>query len=208
LDHYSLWYSCFWLLRRKLGTENGPYNKAQSPPGEVAAQANILMLRSKHLVPLSHQHQRALALCVRIDRASPIPDADLDSWQLEVAQQFRNEIAIHFAAEEQVVFPAAREFKELVELVSDLINQHGELRALFARADARTMSSADLSGFARKLSNHIRTEERRLFEMLQHLLPAERLSTLGTELDMALQGASNTCALPDQATRLRAAKKD
>ena len=31
------------------------------------------MLRDKSLIPLSHQHQRALALCVRIDRAQPIP---------------------------------------------------------------------------------------------------------------------------------------
>ena len=43
------------------------------------------MLRDKNLIPLSHQHQRALALCVRIDRAQPIPDADLLTWQAEIA---------------------------------------------------------------------------------------------------------------------------
>jgi hypothetical protein len=42
------------------------------------------MLRDKSLIPLSHQHQRALALCVRIDRAQPIPDADLEAWQAEI----------------------------------------------------------------------------------------------------------------------------
>jgi hemerythrin-like domain-containing protein len=166
------------------------------------------MLRSKHLVPLSHQHQHALALCVRVDRASPIPDANLDSWLSEVAQLFQGEIAIHFAAEEEVVFPAAREFEELAELVSDLINEHGELRVLFARAEAQTLSSVDLSGFARKLSNHIRIEERQLFEMLQRLLPPERLSVMGNDLDLALKGASNACALPNDATRLKPAKKN
>jgi hemerythrin-like domain-containing protein len=165
------------------------------------------MLRDKSLIPLSHQHQHALALCVRIDRAAPISDADLDAWQSEVAQQFRDEIAIHFAAEEQVVFPAAREFKELAELVSSLTDEHDQLRALFGRAEARVLSAQDLSAFARKLSNHIRTEERRLFEMLQQLLPAERLGVVGKELDLALQGASNVCALPNDTTRLRGAKK-
>ncbi len=66
------------------------------------------MLRDKNLIPLSHQHQRALALCVRIDRAQPIPDADLEAWQAEIEQQFAQEIRIHFSAEESVLFPAAR----------------------------------------------------------------------------------------------------
>ena len=68
------------------------------------------MLRNKSLIPLSHQHQRALALCVRIDRAQPIPDAALEDWQAEIAQDFEQEIAVHFAAEESVLFPAARNF--------------------------------------------------------------------------------------------------
>jgi len=39
------------------------------------------MLRDKNLIPLSHQHQHALALCVRIERASPISADDLEAWQ-------------------------------------------------------------------------------------------------------------------------------
>ncbi len=44
------------------------------------------MLRDKSLIPLSRQHQHVLALCVRIDRASPIGNADLAAWQAEIAQ--------------------------------------------------------------------------------------------------------------------------
>ena len=36
------------------------------------------MLRDKSLIPLSRQHQRALALRVRIDRAQAIPATDLE----------------------------------------------------------------------------------------------------------------------------------
>jgi hypothetical protein len=66
------------------------------------------MLRNKSLIPLSHQHQRALALCVRIDRAQPIPDADLQAWQAEIEQHFEPEIRVHFAAEESVLFRRMR----------------------------------------------------------------------------------------------------
>ena len=82
------------------------------------------MLRDKSLIPLSHQHQRALALCVRIDRASPIDESELAAWQAEIGQIFQNEIGIHFAAEEHVVFPAARAFAELTPLVDELCADH------------------------------------------------------------------------------------
>jgi len=56
------------------------------------------MLRDKSLIPLSHQHQHALALCVRIERALPIPQNDLGAWQEEIAQLVQSEISVHFAA--------------------------------------------------------------------------------------------------------------
>ena len=62
------------------------------------------MLRDKNLVPLSRQHQHALALCVRIDRASPIEESQLAQWQTEIALQFEAEIKIHFEAEERIAF--------------------------------------------------------------------------------------------------------
>jgi len=100
------------------------------------------MLRDRNLIPLSRQHQHALALCVRIDRASPIGDADLPAWQAEMAQHFENEIRIHFAAEEHVLFPAARKFPELGPLVDELLLDHFMLRERFAEAEARKMIAA------------------------------------------------------------------
>src|ERR1700689_3971242 len=99
------------------------------------------MLCDKNLIPLSHQHQRALALCVRIDRAQPIPAADLPAWQAEIEQHFEREIKVHFSAEEQVLFPAARELPELIPLVEDLIADHTALRESFSQAQAYRMST-------------------------------------------------------------------
>jgi len=47
--------------------------------------------------------------------------ADLQAWQLRSCFHFEQEIRIHFAAEESVIFPAARQFAELVPLVEELI---------------------------------------------------------------------------------------
>ncbi len=155
------------------------------------------MLRDKSLVPLSRQHQHALALCVRIERAMPIDDAKLADWQAEIAQQFEAEIKVHFAAEEQIVFPAVRAFGDLNSLVEDLLADHQWLRACFAKAEARQSSQEELLAFARRLSKHIRKEERQLFERLQELMPPAEMATLGQQLDRALEGASQVCSLPN-----------
>ncbi len=152
------------------------------------------MLRDKSLIPLSQQHQHALALCVRIERASPIAEAHLPAWREEIALHFEQEIRIHFAAEELVVFPAVGGFVELVPLVEELIAEHVRLREWFSRAE--TLSGADMVLFVRGLSEHIRKEERQLFERMQVLMSGEELSVLGARLEDALKDAAQACALP------------
>lgn len=162
------------------------------------------MLRDKNLIPLSHQHQHALALCVRIDRASPISETDLGAWRAEIAQLFQTEIGLHFAAEEQVLFPVARRFRELIPLVDDLVADHAVLRKSFAQA--HELSAGNVTASAQLLATHVRKEERQLFEALQTLMSAEELAELGQRLDAALKDAAQACLLPSEATRLRPAK--
>jgi hemerythrin-like domain-containing protein len=164
------------------------------------------MLRDKSLIPLSHQHQQALALCVRIDRAQPVSVADLPAWQSEIEQHFEQEIQIHFSAEEQALFPVAHQYPELVLLVDELIADHAALRESFSQAKARSMSTETLQAFAKQLSAHIRKEERKLFERLQQLMTPDELSALGLQLAEALKDAAQTCILTNEATRLRARK--
>jgi hemerythrin-like domain-containing protein len=162
------------------------------------------VLRDKNLIPLSHQHQHVLALCVRLDRALQANDVDLKAWQSEIQAIFEQEIGIHFAAEEKTVFPAAQRIPELQSLVDELQAEHGILRDFFARATARSLQHTDLAPFVEKLAHHIRKEERQLFEGMQKTLPARDLSILGAALNEALKDASDACFLPNPATRLRA----
>ncbi len=164
------------------------------------------MLRDRNLIPLSHQHRRALVLCVRIDRASPIAAGDLPAWQAEIAQHFQSEIRIHFAAEEGVLFPAARRFPALTPLVEELLLDHFMLRESFAKAEAHAMSAADVSAFAQNMSAHIRKEEGQLFQRLQELMNQEQLERLGKDLEEALKDAAQACALPVEKTRVRGSK--
>lgn len=161
------------------------------------------MLRDKNLIPLSHQHQRALALCVRLDRALEAGEVDLEAWQAEVQQIFEQEVATHFAAEEQELFPVAVRFPELRPLVAELLTGHAVLRDFFSRASARTLHRAGLQALVEKLASHIRKEERQLFEEMQKLVSPEEMAAVGTALQQALANTSKACLLPNEATRLR-----
>jgi hemerythrin-like domain-containing protein len=164
------------------------------------------MLRDKNLVPLSHQHQHVLALCVRLDRALQADEVQPEVWQQEIQQIFEQEIAMHFAAEEKKVFPIAAGFPDLKNLVNELVAEHEALRGMFAQAASRTLGNAGLRVFADALSKHIRKEERELFEGMQRLLSAEELAGLGRALEAALRDVSNACLVPTEATRLRPKK--
>lgn len=154
------------------------------------------MLRDKSLIPLSRQHQHALALCVRIERASPIDTAQLEEWQAEIAFHFESEIKIHFVAEEQIIFPASRRFSELNPLVDELLADHQWLRERFARCERRDLTGPEIGEFAQRLSEHIRKEERQLFQNFQELEGPQALERLGQRLDKALEAATQACALP------------
>jgi hemerythrin-like domain-containing protein len=160
------------------------------------------MLRDQNLIPLSRQHQHALALCVRIDRASPLGETDLPAWQTEIVQHFENEIKYHFAAEERVLFLAARKHQELIPLIDELLIDHEVLRQSFALAEARKMSAADLSALAQRMSAHIRKEERQLFERVQELMNREEIALVGHDLEEALKDAAAACILPNEKTQL------
>ncbi|HZP63650.1 MAG TPA: hemerythrin domain-containing protein [Terriglobales bacterium] len=161
------------------------------------------MLRDKNLIPLSHQHQHALALCVHLDRALQANDVNLEAWQAELQTIFNQEISVHFAAEEKEVFPHATRYSELAELVEELRSEHAMLREFFTRAESRSLDQHALQTLVEKLAHHIRKEERQLFEGMQRVMAAEQLSTMGKALDEALKAGSQSCVIPNDATRMR-----
>jgi iron-sulfur cluster repair protein YtfE (RIC family) len=154
------------------------------------------MLRDPSLVPLSHQHQHALALCVRIGKAfaEAGETPDVHPWELEIVRLFDDEISFHFLAEEKHLFPAADRHEQLAQLTDELRIEHTLLRRNVEKARNRQFTVTDLQVFTASLSEHIRKEERQLFESMQRLLPQQQLLKLGT----AIQEYFASSAMPGQ----------
>ena len=159
------------------------------------------MLRDRNLIPLSHQHQHALALCVRIGKAfAEVHDTpDVHHWEEEIVRIFDQEIAFHFAAEEKFIFPAADRWDELQQLVDELRIEHTLLRRNVERARARQFTVTDLQVFTATMSEHVRKEERQLFEAMQRLLTPEQMTQIGDQMDMYFRSsgiAGENCTIP------------
>ena len=137
------------------------------------------MLRDPSLIPLSHQHQHGLALCVMTDRslqADPSP-GNVAQLAKRCVDRYEVELANHFEVEEKVLFPASPS-----PLTQELIAEHRQLEAMIARLRGAP-TAENLREFTALLRRHIRREENELFEQMQRDVPRDRMDSLGEEIE-------------------------
>lgn len=141
------------------------------------------MRRDRSLVPLSHQHHNALALCVLTQRSlqedrSP---ENLHRLSRRIVDRFEIELTNHFALEEELLFPPLRE-TGVDRLVEQLVREHRQLEARVASI-RHGATPETVEEFSSLLRRHVRREENELFEEAQRRLPREVLDRLGAELE-------------------------
>ncbi|MBI4937833.1 MAG: hemerythrin domain-containing protein [Nitrosomonadales bacterium] len=128
------------------------------------------MKRSPALRKLSNEHHHGLVLAKRARKAAGTEDAQR-AWQ-EIRARFATELEPHFLAEESGLLPAL-ERAGATDLVQRTLAEHAALRRLIGENGAQSMT-----GFAELLEQHIRFEERELFEAAQQKLSPEEIGKL------------------------------
>jgi hemerythrin-like domain-containing protein len=138
------------------------------------------MRRDPGLIPLSHDHQHALALCVLTRRTlgeSAGPEV-VARAAAEIVRFFDGEILDHFQFEEAVLFPILERYGDMAGLVAELKAEHLRIIGL-VDALRDHGESAHVREFCSLLSEHVRKEETVLFERAQELMPPELLKEVG-----------------------------
>jgi hemerythrin-like domain-containing protein len=125
------------------------------------------MKRDEALVPLSREHNTALALARDARRvAANGTEAEVsDAWR-RLSRAWYTEMAAHFRAEEQYIFPILRENGDH-ELVDELIREHRAMQ--YALEDPARQNRARLDAIGHVLNEHVRREEREVFPSLEKL---------------------------------------
>ena len=151
------------------------------------------MKRHSALVALSRQHHDGLALGVSIDRdlRASADEETARRLRAQVADAWEMELRGHFAVEEDILFPVARQAIPDPGLVDRLVREHGEIRdAIGALQSAEGGELIQrLRALREMLIRHIRCEERELFESMQASLAEPDLATLGRRIDEELPQA-------------------
>lgn len=127
------------------------------------------MKRDHRLRALSSEHHHALVLARSVSRRA-------SAWSIEagaeLARAFADELAPHFAVEEDLLLPALRG-AGAGDLAEHIRETHMALRALALDAAGGDGEAAAM--FAAQLTAHIRFEERELFPACEQLLSDEVL---------------------------------
>ena len=125
------------------------------------------MKRHPALVPLSHDHHHALVHARRLQNEGTAAARDFLRF-------FASETTRHFREEEELVFPLL--YADEPESLRVVLLQHQQLRALVRRLRDGEDVTAELGVL---LEEHIRLEERDLFELIQRVVPEEQLAAIG-----------------------------
>ncbi|MEX0995580.1 MAG: hemerythrin domain-containing protein [Flavobacteriaceae bacterium] len=127
--------------------------------------------RHKALQPWSRDHHQGLLLSWKIKKGfalnvDPNRIKDYCNWF------WKTHLLVHFETEENYIFPILGEENHLVEQALD---EHEQLRSMFEQKEADTDT---LSQIETLLNDHIRFEERALFNAIQEVASKEELKLL------------------------------
>jgi hypothetical protein len=133
------------------------------------------LVRREQLQALSQDHHNALVIALRCRRvADGRMEVDGEEFRATVLEFFQLQIAPHFDVEERFVLPALRALGER-EMAERIAGEHDRLRAMI---DGRMVTDSDLRAFGQLLDDHIRYEERVVFEETQHRISDDVLAEI------------------------------
>ncbi|HRH66344.1 MAG TPA: hemerythrin domain-containing protein [Bacteroidia bacterium] len=147
---------------------------------------NAPIKRHPALIPLSHDHQTGLLLAMILKKDTPqyrgMPGTTEGKLKL-LQQRFQDELKPHFDKEENILFPMITGRNEEIDvLIDELIGEHNTLSLLIGEAKPGPTLYDDIDRIGNLLDNHIRKEERRLFQLVQVNFSEEELVEIGSSL--------------------------
>ena len=141
------------------------------------------MKRHPALVPLSEDHHHELVQARRLLRAADAPAEERLAAGAAYAEAFFTDTVDHFRREEDGVFPLyAAHIGPDDPLLSLILREHMELHGLAhelrVEVSAGAVSVEILRALGTLLHDHVRLEERELFEAVQRVVPSAELDAL------------------------------
>jgi len=140
------------------------------------------MNRHPALVPFSHDHHHELAHAQRLRKAAAGDAAMRLAAGDAYVEAFFSETVAHFRREEEELFPLyarhAGKTALLERILLEHMQLHGLVRTLRAEVAGGDVAPETLRSLGALLHDHVRLEERALFEDIQRAVPSAELETI------------------------------
>ena len=140
------------------------------------------MKRHEALIPLSHDHHHGLMMAQLIKKGAPVYKDLPKSIEDKVNYTknfYKTDLAKHFESEEKVLFPVVMgKDYELDKLIEEVVGEHKLIQKLVESLSVKINPEDKLDRIGILLENHIRKEERVLFEKIQAVMTEEELDNL------------------------------
>ena len=143
------------------------------------------MKRHPALVQLSEDHHHELVQARRLLRAADASSDERLDAGAAYAEAFFTDTVDHFRREEDGVFAlyaahAGADDPLLARVLREHMELHGLAHALRAEVSAGAVAADTLEALGTLLHDHVRLEERELFEAVQRIVPAAELDALAS----------------------------
>ena len=145
----------------------------------------MAILRHSTLQPLSRQHHQGLIVSLLLEKGLK-KNASLKEMRDFILQFWEDELRQHFEKEDLLFLPLADTYPQLIEHLTQLKNEHQEIRMLIQKLnnEIRSEQLETITSFSNNLEKHIRFEERQLFNIIQETLPENELNNFESELNL------------------------
>lgn len=145
------------------------------------------MKRHPALIPLSQDHHKALLLAQLLKRDAPeyhgLPKELIGKMNF-AKEIYQTELEHHFRDEEQIVFPYLKgKDTGLDNLISEILNEHAILKEKILSLVDNPNLVDQLDDIGNILGEHVRKEERILFEKAQTILSEDELKLIESKFD-------------------------
>lgn len=150
------------------------------------------MKRHPALIPLSQDHHKALLFAQLLKKNAPeyhgLP-IDLIGKMNFAKEIFHTELEHHFKDEEEFVFPYLKgKDVELDNLIAEILSEHIILKEKILSLQENPNLIDHLDEIGNILGEHVRKEERILFEKAQEILNDEELKSIENKFDDSRPG--------------------
>lgn len=155
------------------------------------------MKRHESIAVLSRDHQKGLMLAQLLKKDAPaykgLP-TDLIGKMNYAKETFENDLIQHFVDEEKILFPSVKGRSSTSDkLINELCEEHKYFTEKIPSLNSSNGLADELNVIGHKLEEHIRKEERVLFNIIQDLLNESELEDVKLKIEKSRENFTKSC---------------